>query len=141
MKYELAEYNYAIRGIHFPEDKEVYCRARERLVFEEFLEFILSIRKLKENNERMKNDFDIMPRKETDRLLRSLPYELTGAQMRVWKEIMQDMQGEYVMSRLVQGDVGSGKTIVAALALAHCCNERIPGSDDGSDRSAREAAF
>ncbi len=117
MKYELAEYNYAIRGIHFPEDKEVYCRARERLVFEEFLEFILSIRKLKENNERMKNDFDIMPRKETDRLLRSLPYELTGAQMRVWKEIMQDMQGEYVMSRLVQGDVGSGKTIVAALAL------------------------
>ena len=65
----------------------------------------------------MKNDFDIMPRKETDRLLRSLPYELTGAQMRVWKEIMQDMQGEYVMSRLVQGDVGSGKTIVAALAL------------------------
>ena len=117
MKYELAEYNYAIRGIHFPEDKEVYCRARERLVFEEFLEFILSIRKLKENNERMKNDFDIMPRKETDRLLRSLPYELTSAQMRVWKEIMQDMQGEYVMSRLVQGDVGSGKTIVAALAL------------------------
>lgn len=117
MKYELAEYNYAIRGIHFPEDKEVYCRARERLVFEEFLEFILSIRKLKENNERIKNDFDIMPRKETDRLLRSLPYELTGAQMRVWKEIMQDMQGEYVMSRLVQGDVGSGKTIVAALAL------------------------
>ena len=80
MKYELAEYNYAIRGIHFPEDKEVYCRARERLVFEEFLEFILSIRKLKENNERMKNDFDIMPRKETDRLLRSLPYELTSAQ-------------------------------------------------------------
>lgn len=93
MKYELAEYNYAIRGIHFPEDKEVYCRARERLVFEEFLEFILSIRKLKENNERMKNDFDIMPRKETDRLLRSLPYELTSAQMRVWKEIMQDMRG------------------------------------------------
>lgn len=117
MKYELAEYNYAIRGIHFPEDKEVYCRARERLVFEEFLEFILSIRKLKENNERMKNDFDIIPTKETDRMLRSLPYELTGAQMRVWKEIMQDMQGEYVMSRLVQGDVGSGKTIVAALAL------------------------
>ena len=117
MKYELAEYNYAIRGIHFPEDKEVYCRARERLVFEEFLEFILSIRKLKENNERMKNDFVIIPGKETDRLLRSLPYELTSAQMRVWKEIMQDMQGEYVMSRLVQGDVGSGKTIVAALAL------------------------
>ena len=117
MKYELAEYNYAIRGIHFPEDKEVYCRARERLVFEEFLEFILSIRKLKENNERMKNDFVVIPGKETDRLLRSLPYELTSAQMRVWKEIMQDMQGEYVMSRLVQGDVGSGKTIVAALAL------------------------
>ena len=64
-----------------------------------------------------------MPRKETDRLLRSLPYELTSAQMRVWKEIMQDMQGEYVMSRLVQGDVGSGKTIIAFLAmLLAACN-------------------
>lgn len=117
MKYELAEYNYAIRGIHFPEDKEVYCHARERLVFEEFLEFILSIRKLKENNERMKNDFQIRSCEDAEQLIQSLPYQMTGAQMRVWKEIQKDMQGEYAMSRLIQGDVGSGKTIVAALAL------------------------
>lgn len=117
MKYRLAEYNYAIRGIHFPEDKEVYAKARERLVFEEFLEFILSIRKLKEKNDRLQNAFRIHPAEEADRLIQSLPYDLTGAQMRVWKEIQADMESDYAMSRLIQGDVGSGKTIVAALAL------------------------
>ena len=55
LKYGLAEYNYAVRGIHFPEDKEVFYHARERLVFEEFLAFILSIRKLKDKNEKLVN--------------------------------------------------------------------------------------
>lgn len=117
IKYRLAEYNYAIRGIHFPEDKEVYAKARERLVFDEFLEFILSIRKLKEKNDRLQNAFYIHPSEEADRLIQALPYDLTKAQMRVWKEIQADMEGDYAMSRLIQGDVGSGKTIVAALAL------------------------
>ena len=58
LHYQLAEYNYAIRGIHFPEDKEVFYHARERLVFEEFLQFILAIRKLKDSNSRMDNEYD-----------------------------------------------------------------------------------
>ncbi len=117
LKYELAEYNYAVRGIHFPEDKEVFYRARERLVFDEFLAFILSVRKLRAEKERLKNQFQLKRSKETEELLQKLPYELTRAQQRVWKEIEQDMNSGYSMSRLVQGDVGSGKTIVAVLAL------------------------
>lgn len=117
LKYELAEYNYAVRGIHFPEDKEVFYRARERLVFDEFLAFILSVRKLRAEKERLKNQFQLKRCKETEELLQKLPYELTKAQQRVWKEIEKDMNSGYSMSRLVQGDVGSGKTIVAVLAL------------------------
>ncbi|MCI8796562.1 MAG: ATP-dependent DNA helicase RecG [Dorea sp.] len=117
MRYGLAEYNYAVRGIHFPEDKEVFYHARERLVFEEFLTFILSIRKLKDNNEKLANEYVMEKKAETDTFLRGLPYQLTDAQQKVWQEISSDMAGDTVMSRLIQGDVGSGKTIVAVLAL------------------------
>lgn len=117
IKYGLAEYNYAVRGIHFPEDKEAFFHARERLVFEEFLSFILSLRKLKESNERLANEYVLPRHGETERLIEQLPFALTGAQKRVWDEIADNMEGPTVMSRLVQGDVGSGKTIVAALAL------------------------
>lgn len=117
MRYGLAEYNYAIRGIHFPEDKEVFYHARERLVFEEFLTFILSIRKLKDKNEKLANEYVMERKEETDAFLRGLPYQLTEAQQKVWREISADMAGDTAMSRLVQGDVGSGKTIVAVLAL------------------------
>ncbi len=117
LKYGLAEYNYAIRGIHFPEDKEVFYHARERLVFDEFLELILSLRKLKNTNERTANEY-IIPRHEgVEAFIRKLPYELTGAQKKVWDEIAENMESDTVMSRLIQGDVGSGKTIVAVLAL------------------------
>lgn len=117
LKYQLAEYNYAVRGIHFPEDKEVFYHARERLVFEEFLQFIISLRKLKDCNDRCINKNTIEKRIETQEFISKLPYELTSAQKKVWSEIESDMQGDFVMSRLVQGDVGSGKTIVAILAL------------------------
>lgn len=117
MHYQLAEYNYAIRGIHFPEDKEVFYHARERLVFEEFLQFILAIRKLKDSNSRMDNEYVIPLDARTEKFQKDLPFALTKAQQKVWMEICQDMASEHAMSRLVQGDVGSGKTIVAVLAL------------------------
>ncbi len=117
LRYGLAEYNYAVRGIHFPEDKEVFYHARDRLVFEEFLAFILSIRRLKDKNEKLANEYVIEEKPETEAFLQGLPFRLTDAQQKVWKEIGEDMAGETVMSRLVQGDVGSGKTIVAVLAL------------------------
>lgn len=117
LRYGLAEYNYAVRGIHFPEDKEVFYHARDRLVFEEFLVFILSIRRLKDKNEKLANEYVIEMKPEAEAFLQGLPFRLTEAQQKVWKEIAEDMAGETVMSRLVQGDVGSGKTIIAVLAL------------------------
>ena len=83
LRYQLAEYNYALRGIHFPEDKDVYYHARNRLVFEEFAQFICSLRLLKEETDRARNDFHIEPRPQVDDFIRKLPYELTGAQRRV----------------------------------------------------------
>lgn len=117
LKYHLAEYNYALRGIHFPEDKEVFCHARKRLVFDEFAAFIYSLRKLKEESGRSENRFRISPSGEVERFIKELPYELTGAQKRVWREIESDLKKNLSMSRLVQGDVGSGKTVIALLAL------------------------
>ncbi len=117
LKYHLAEYNYAIRGIHFPEDKEMLYQARTRLVFEEFLSFILSMRKLKDSNEKLPNAYPVTVPPEVDTFISELPYELTGAQKKVWAEIARDLSGPCAMSRLIQGDVGSGKTIIAVLAL------------------------
>lgn len=117
LKYGLAEYNYAVRGIHFPEDKEVFYHARESLVFEEFLAFILSIRRLKDKNEKLANEYRMERKPEVEAFVQGLPYQLTNAQQKVWTEILRDMSGDTAMSRLVQGDVGSGKTIVAVLAL------------------------
>lgn len=117
LKFGLAELNFALRGIHFPEDKQVFYQARERLVFDEFLEFILALRKLRSKNERFANEYVIPDCPRVEQLIRELPYELTKAQQKVWREIARDMASDTVMSRLVQGDVGSGKTIVAVLAL------------------------
>ena len=117
LKYGLAEYNYALRGIHFPEDKEVFYHARNRMVFEEFLEFILALRSLKDGSGKLRNEDVMEMRPEVERFIGELPFELTGAQKKVWGEIANDLGSDTVMSRLVQGDVGSGKTIVAVLAL------------------------
>ena len=117
MKYHLAEYNYALKGIHFPQSKEELYYARERLVFEEFLIFILALRQTRIKQEKEVNEYDISMHPKISEFLSKLPFELTGAQKKVWKEIREDICGPYTMSRLIQGDVGSGKTIVAVLAL------------------------
>lgn len=116
-KYHLAEYNFAMTGIHFPLDKGVFYHARERLVFEEFLIFTLALRKMREKNDRAENHFMIEERGEVSAFLQALPYSLTGAQQKVWEEIQKDLKSPYVMSRLIQGDVGSGKTIIAVLSM------------------------
>ena len=116
-KYHFMPYEAAVRRMHFPESKAGFLEARKRFVFEEFLIFTLSLRRLKDREDRAGNPFELADRPEIDRFLEELPYSLTGAQRKVWDEIRSDMQGEFVMSRLVQGDVGSGKTVVAFLAL------------------------
>ena len=110
----------AMRQMHFPEGKEALIRARERLVFDEFLLFILMLRRMRESNQEIRNQCPMIEVAETRRLIEALPYRLTGAQQKVWAEIQADMGSEYVMNRLIQGDVGSGKTILAFLALLMC---------------------
>lgn len=118
--YGFMDWKSALFGVHFPKDREMLLSARRRLVFEEFFLFILSVRRMKESNEMIPNTNRMMVAADTDRLLEALPYRLTDAQKRVWQEIQGDLSGEGVMNRLVQGDVGSGKTIVAFLALLMC---------------------
>ena len=115
--YHLAEYNYALTHIHFPENRKDMMEGRKRLVFDEFLLFILSVRMMKEKNQNRKNTFHLKPVWETENIIENLPYDLTNAQKRVWNEIETNMTGKHLMSRLVQGDVGSGKTIIAFLAM------------------------
>ncbi len=110
-------YCESVRKMHFPENRENFIQARERFVYEEFLIFILSLRRMKKSEERFENRFIFKDRPEIGRFLEELPYDLTKAQKNVWREIKNDMQSRHIMSRLVQGDVGSGKTIVAFLAL------------------------
>ncbi len=116
-KYALAEYNYALRTIHFPPDKTELTFARRRLVFDEFFLFILAVRYLRDVNEVQENGCRIEPSPLVDQFEKSLPFALTGAQKRCYQEILADLTGPKLMNRLVQGDVGSGKTIVALLAL------------------------
>ena len=116
-EYRLAEYNYALRTIHFPPDKTELTFARHRLVFDEFFLFILAVRYLRDVNEVQENGCRIEPSPVVDRFEKSLPFALTGAQKRCYQEILADLTGPKLMNRLIQGDVGSGKTIVALLSL------------------------
>ena len=116
-RYQLAEANYAIRTIHFPKNMQELLTARKRLVFDEFLLFVLAIQLLKEKTEEAPNTFPMKPVWTTEEIIEGLPYDLTGAQKNVWHEIERDLSSHKLMSRLVQGDVGSGKTVIAFLAM------------------------
>lgn len=122
-KYELAEYNYAIEHIHFPSSRQELLFARKRLVFDEFFFFLLAVRRLKEKRQDCRSSFVMSHASQVDQLIEALPYSLTEAQNKVLKEVSRDLESGLVMNRLIQGDVGSGKTIIAVLALLQtACN-------------------
>lgn len=116
-KNELAEHNYAVVNIHFPKSMEDYIQARKRLAFEEFFLFVLAVRSLRNSNERIPNGYIIQNDSRTDDFTEKLPFSLTNGQKSAWTEVKKNMSGKGLMSRLIQGDVGSGKTIIAVLAL------------------------
>lgn len=116
-RYNLEGYREALEGIHFPENEEMLKRARRRLVFDEFFLFIVQLRRCRQYSQEISNTWEMLETADTVRLLEKLPYKLTDSQKKVWEEIRADLQGTSVMNRLVQGDVGSGKTIIAILAL------------------------
>ena len=116
-RYQIAEYNFSLEQIHFPKSEEGLREARKRLVFDEFFFFLLQLRGLKDARQKEQNQFGIREMPEPETLIQSLPYSLTGAQKRVWETIREELQQNTVMARLIQGDVGSGKTIVSILAM------------------------
>lgn len=116
-KYGLEDIETAIYDIHYPTDKTKLQKAKKRLVFEEFFQFIFALRNLKESNEEVPNNHILIEPEAVKNLINSLPYELTSAQKRTWDEIKSDLCSNKTMNRLIQGDVGSGKTIIAVFAL------------------------
>lgn len=118
----------AVKQMHFPTGREALVKARERLVFDEFFRFILVLRKMRDISEQTKNTHPMIQVAQTGRLIEALPYRLTGAQQRVWGEIQDDLTSEYTMNRLIQGDVGSGKTILAFLSLIMCAANGYQGA-------------
>lgn len=125
---ELAEYNFAIEHIHFPANEEDLRFARKRLVYDEFFFFLLAVRHLKEKRQNIRSPFHVEKQEECRRLLKDLPYRLTNAQLRTLEEVLGDLKSGSVMNRLIQGDVGSGKTIIAVLALLAVCENGYQGA-------------
>ena len=110
-------YKKAVRTIHFPESKEAYAKARSRLVFEEFFLFSMALHRMKETKHSKPSEYLLLAGDKVAAFLDALPYELTTGQKNAWEDIKQDLRSGIVMNRLIQGDVGSGKTVVAMLSL------------------------
>ena len=127
-KYPMISHREAVYALHFPENREELLAARNRMVFEEFFSFLLVLRKNKELAAKTENHFPMYETADTVRFLEQLPFPLTKAQKKVWGELREDMGSPYAMNRLIQGDVGSGKTILAVLALLMCAANGYQGA-------------
>ena len=127
-KYPMLSHREAVYALHFPENREELLAARNRMVFEEFFSFLLVLRKNKELASKTENHFPMYETADTVRFLEQLPFPLTKAQKKVWGELREDMGSPYAMNRLIQGDVGSGKTILAVLALLMCAANGYQGA-------------
>ncbi|HSJ38380.1 MAG TPA: ATP-dependent DNA helicase RecG [Planococcus sp. (in: firmicutes)] len=117
-EYKLTSLADALEWVHFPPDGASLKQARRRFVYEELLMFQLKMQALRKKNREEEGgsfiDYDV---EKVRNFVQSLPYELTEAQKRVVNEISKDMKEPFRMNRLLQGDVGSGKTVVAAISL------------------------
>ena len=127
-RYRLISYEEAVNSIHFPADVGEVEQARRRMVFEEFFSFLLLLRKNKDLAAGLPNRYAMFETADTVRFLEQMPFALTKAQKKVWQEIKEDMGSPYCMNRLIQGDVGSGKTIIAFLALLMCAANGYQGA-------------
>ncbi len=111
--FKLMPHKEMLKNIHFPDDYKNLLKARERVVFEEFFAFQMSIAKLKHSGKKKAEKLDTS---YTD-FEKILPFKLTDAQQKVVNEIKGDLRSGFAMNRLLQGDVGSGKTVVAAYSI------------------------
>ncbi len=115
-EYKLEKINEATMNIHFPKEFEDFKKARKRLVFEELLSTQLALLQLKNNNLTDKKGIQFNPEVHMSDVINALPFNLTKAQLRVLQEIDENMESDKSMNRLLQGDVGSGKTVVAIIS-------------------------
>lgn len=117
-KYRLLDRPTAVKSMHFPKNHEENHQAKRRIVFEEFFLFQMRLQGLKKSEKAETNGIEILyDIQRLKQFIQKLPFELTDAQKRVTNEICRDLRSPQHMQRLLQGDVGSGKTIVAAIAL------------------------
>ena len=115
--YDLEPVNTALREVHFPTGTEHLMEAKKRIIFDEFFRFFSALELVKDREEQALNHYIIPMEEPVKRFVENLPYPLTGAQKKVLNEIRQDFSDTMAMNRLLQGDVGSGKTIVAMTAM------------------------
>lgn len=127
-RYRFMARNDAMYQMHYPSDRDILMQARKRLVFDEFFLFILMLRRHRSDNNALPNRYKMIETADTGRLIEALPYQLTNAQLKVWHEIISDLGGDTAMNRLIQGDVGSGKTILSFLALIMCSANGAQGA-------------
>ncbi len=114
--YGLSEINYAVRNIHFPKTYDMIEKSRNRIIFEELFLFQLALLNMKDNN-LTATKTNLYKDLDESEFLKLIPFELTNAQKKVVEQLKKDMASDTVMNRLIQGDVGSGKTMVAAIAM------------------------
>ena len=122
-KYHLMEISDAYENIHYPANEVLLKNAIRRMAFDEFYKFIFEMDKLKNDNTLLKNSHIIVKGKEVADFVNDMPFSLTKGQQEAIEDILRDMGSDNVMNRLVQGDVGSGKTCVAACALFACAKQ------------------
>ena len=127
-QYHLISKQEALRGIHFPTDSDHFFEARKRLVFEELFMLQLSLYQLKADFAKKLLGISHKVTPKLREFMATLPFELTGAQKRVMREITADLKSQYAMNRLVQGDVGSGKTVIAAISLFMAVEDGYQGA-------------
>ncbi len=118
-KNHLAENNFALHQIHFPANKDFLLEARRRLAFDEFFLYLLRVARMKEQSSETRSSYPMNATWKTEEVIENLPYRLTKGQEKVWNDLEKDLTSGRVMNRLIQGDVGSGKTILAFLAMIH----------------------
>lgn len=120
-KLQLYSLNEAIRKIHEPKNYSEYNSARRRIAFDEFFWFLYYMKRNKLGHEKEIIENPMLAVADTDRFIEQLPYHLTNDQIKVWADIEKDMEASVPMNRLLQGDVGSGKTIISFLTLLKAC--------------------
>ena len=127
-EFNLMNRKEAFINIHYPENENKLLEAKKRLSFDELFIFLYSLRLLRKDDIKVKSDFKFIDTALPNRLIEKLPFRLTNAQLKAYEEIKSDLLSQILSNRMIQGDVGAGKTIVAILSLLLCTDNGYQGA-------------